>query len=317
MSGLLPAEKPCGQRDAHRGPDDQDREVTYRQPAPLLQHGVQPVGERPGGQQGEHRSRRRGELRQREDAAADPQQDQGDQVRHGERCLGAQGAGQQQRQAAERGRAGQHQQGHPDRGGRAGVRPPAESQADREEDGNLPGLDGDHRGRFRSDQPAAGQGSGPEPLQHPVPALEPGGDGLADRKSTRLNSSHGYTSYAVFCLKKKTSIDIMGLQAAYANLHTDQERDYFMQRYHDVISSFGGKTSSDADNRPLLAMRSNLWASGYDVDGTDQTSLGQFSGRVQQTYKHSVPRFFVPEHGTMFTLALVRFPPTATKEIQY
>src|SRR5207237_1440460 len=81
---------------------------------------------------------------------------------------------------------------------------------------------------------------------------------------------------------------------AIANLHTDQERDYFMQRYHDVISSFGGKTSYDADNRPLLVMRSNLWASGYDVDGTDQTSLGQFSGRVQQTYKHSVPRFFVP-----------------------
>src|SRR2546422_6177013 len=25
-----------------------------------------------------------------------------------------------------------------------------------------------------------------------------------DRKSTRLNSSHGYISYAVFCLKKKT-----------------------------------------------------------------------------------------------------------------
>src|SRR2546422_6241721 len=26
-----------------------------------------------------------------------------------------------------------------------------------------------------------------------------------DRKSTRLNSSHGYISYAVFCLKKKSS----------------------------------------------------------------------------------------------------------------
>src|SRR2546429_488006 len=26
-----------------------------------------------------------------------------------------------------------------------------------------------------------------------------------DRKSTRLNSSHGYISYAVFCLKKKTN----------------------------------------------------------------------------------------------------------------
>src|SRR3989449_1031289 len=29
-------------------------------------------------------------------------------------------------------------------------------------------------------------------------------DGAGDRKSTRLNSSHGYISYAVFCLKKKT-----------------------------------------------------------------------------------------------------------------
>src|SRR2546422_7052194 len=35
----------------------------------------------------------------------------------------------------------------------------------------------------------------------------PGGTIMAklaeDRKSTRLNSSHGYISYAVFCLKKK------------------------------------------------------------------------------------------------------------------
>src|SRR2546422_5834322 len=28
---------------------------------------------------------------------------------------------------------------------------------------------------------------------------------VVDRKSTRLNSSHGYISYAVFCLKKKNS----------------------------------------------------------------------------------------------------------------
>src|SRR2546422_7369550 len=30
-----------------------------------------------------------------------------------------------------------------------------------------------------------------------------------DRKSTRLNSSHGYISYAVFCLKKKKKIEII------------------------------------------------------------------------------------------------------------
>src|SRR5687768_3383552 len=33
--------------------------------------------------------------------------------------------------------------------------------------------------------------------------LVPANPALGDRKSTRLNSSHGYISYAVFCLKKK------------------------------------------------------------------------------------------------------------------
>src|SRR2546429_4845028 len=38
----------------------------------------------------------------------------------------------------------------------------------------------------------------------------------ADRKSTRLNSSHGYISYAVFCLKKKSELtpQNLGLVAA-------------------------------------------------------------------------------------------------------
>src|SRR2546422_4467942 len=34
-------------------------------------------------------------------------------------------------------------------------------------------------------------------------AAEAGEAANTDRKSTRLNSSHGYISYAVFCLKKK------------------------------------------------------------------------------------------------------------------
>src|SRR2546422_2129945 len=37
--------------------------------------------------------------------------------------------------------------------------------------------------------------------------LRAGNDAAEDRKSTRLNSSHGYISYAVFCLKKKKKIN--------------------------------------------------------------------------------------------------------------
>src|SRR3712207_7851183 len=36
---------------------------------------------------------------------------------------------------------------------------------------------------------------------------------LADRKSTRLNSSHANISYAVFCLKKKNSSAVAGVHA--------------------------------------------------------------------------------------------------------
>src|SRR2546422_417219 len=35
----------------------------------------------------------------------------------------------------------------------------------------------------------------------------------ADRKSTRLNSSHGYISYAVFCLKKKRALLVGPVEA--------------------------------------------------------------------------------------------------------
>src|SRR5687768_18204734 len=36
-----------------------------------------------------------------------------------------------------------------------------------------------------------------------------GGRPRRDRKSTRLNSSHGYISYAVFCLKKKNFFNFL------------------------------------------------------------------------------------------------------------
>jgi len=110
-------------------------------------------------------------------------------------------------------------------------------------------------------------------------------------------------------------IDIIGLNQAYGVLNTQQERNHFMQRYRDVVNSFGGSTNIDADNRPHLLMHTPIWTSGYDVDGTTTESLGQFSGRVQQPFQHSVPTFYVPEHGAIFTLVLVRFPSTHQREM--
>src|SRR2546422_7137108 len=43
-----------------------------------------------------------------------------------------------------------------------------------------------------------------------------------DRKSTRLNSSHGYISYAVFCLKKKKNISTIIHNLRYTTAHIEQ-----------------------------------------------------------------------------------------------
>src|SRR2546429_5281230 len=45
-------------------------------------------------------------------------------------------------------------------------------------------------------------------LPHVAEASSPRASCMRDRKSTRLNSSHGYISYAVFCLKKKQQDEI-------------------------------------------------------------------------------------------------------------
>src|SRR2546422_7742979 len=54
----------------------------------------------------------------------------------------------------------------------------------------------DRRGRGERDKRRRSSRSSPHTRRAPAP-------GRRDRKSTRLNSSHGYISYAVFCLKKK------------------------------------------------------------------------------------------------------------------
>src|SRR2546429_6311672 len=72
-----------------------------------------------------------------------------------------------------------------------------------------------------------------DPRDYPV-LLEPIIDGRADvvygsrfldRKSTRLNSSHGYISYAVFCLKKKNRTR-RSLCPSRLNTYRDQRSQY-------------------------------------------------------------------------------------------
>src|SRR2546426_2761849 len=84
---------------------------------------------------------------------------------------------------------------------------------------------------FRSPAPPATRvplnthtASHPRSAEHwgPLHQREPSGPPAADRKSTRLNSSHLVISYAVFCLKKKNEEQDHD-EAAQLGPHTDHD----------------------------------------------------------------------------------------------
>src|SRR2546429_3310158 len=66
-----------------------------------------------------------------------------------------------------------------------------------------------------------------------------GPDRAVDRKSTRLNSSHGYISYAVFCLKKKKKIYFLLGLAVLDDLvvHAAGQRFNIYATFHHVFTA--------------------------------------------------------------------------------
>src|SRR5690625_6439625 len=88
------------------------------------------------------------------------------------------------------------------------------------------------------------------------------GTDATDRKSTRLNSSHVASSYAVFCLKKKNKKDGTGKKF--------DIKDY----------TVGGKTGTaqmpDPDGKGYLTGKNNYVFSFSDMDTQDDSDLNMY-----------------------------------------
>src|ERR1041385_2933821 len=75
---------------------------------------------------------------------------------------------------------------------------------------------------------------------------------LLDRKSTRLNSSHGYISYAVFCLKKKeTRRDSAQASVRHPDTHPITTGIYDRNAARNVVTRRAGMLG-DAGWRSLI-----------------------------------------------------------------
>lgn len=114
---------------------------------------------------------------------------------------------------------------------------------------------------------------------------------------------------------QSNEFDIRELAQAQAEYGRFQTEKYYGQRYHDIMKRlWGGYTTPDGDERPIMLAKEDLWMSGHDVDGTDETTIGSYTGKAYTQCGIGFPMRFFPEHAVLVVQATVRFPPVLRAE---
>ena len=111
-------------------------------------------------------------------------------------------------------------------------------------------------------------------------------------------------------------LSLMDLAEGKAKYTSSIDRDYFAERYRDLIDKVfsGGMVNTDADQRPTLLGTESKWVSGYDVDGTADQNLGEYTGKSQCMVQMNLPTRFFQEHGAVWIMAALRYPPILAQE---
>jgi len=121
-----------------------------------------------------------------------------------------------------------------------------------------------------------------------------------------------------FALVDTDKIDLVTMGEKQGTFETLRQREFFARRYRDVLGNmFGATVNTDADQRPELLMHNSSWLTSHDIDGTDDATLGTSTGKAASVGEMHIPWKFFPEHGVVWILAALRFPPVHIKEVHY
>ena len=138
--------------------------------------------------------------------------------------------------------------------------------------------------------------------------------GLDKTKSKAL----GNDIYGASVSNNEAAVDVWGLKEEAAKYNNLAQRDWFSVRYHDLLKSqFGSSVNIDVENRPRLLKRETHYLSGYDIDGTADGNMGQVASKAFGNVRLRIPRVFIPEHGSIWLMMLVRFPCIHVDETHY
>ena len=104
-------------------------------------------------------------------------------------------------------------------------------------------------------------------------------------------------------------LDLVQFDQLQRRFETEIDREWFIERYHDLMNKvWGTGVNIDADERPEMLYSHTAYASGMDVDGTDDAGLGRIIGKAGARLSFSMPRRYFNEHGCVWLLAVVRMP---------
>ena len=137
--------------------------------------------------------------------------------------------------------------------------------------------------------------------------------------TTGLDSAKSKSAgHATFTPESGSSIDLYKFAQQHAEFNNLSQRDFFSTRYRDIIQSvYGSDINHDVEEIPVLLGRNRSYLSGFDIDGTSDGNFGQTSSKAFGNTNLNIRRWFVPEHGSIWLMALVRFPTIHSEEQHY
>lgn len=115
------------------------------------------------------------------------------------------------------------------------------------------------------------------------------------------------------------TFSLQHLEEVKSRFRTESEKAWFAHFYQDIMNQkWDTNVTRDADPRnlrPEYLGRHTQMLSGFDVDGTDDATLGTFQGKTLDRLQYSMPRKHFQEHGFVWIMAVFRYPLVHTREV--
>lgn len=114
-----------------------------------------------------------------------------------------------------------------------------------------------------------------------------------------------------------SELDLTEISEKQARLKTERHRQFEDVFYQGVVERFGGSTTIDAEPRPEKIWHDSFFMGGEVIRGTDYMTIGNEGGKHIGRFRHRIPNRYIPEHGCIWTMGVVRYPPFSTTETHF